>query len=112
MNKNKLKTFAKNARTKLLVQVKNKLDYLLTLDSSEIKNKENQINQLKNEINNISQDQVIEKVAYTWFNRLIALRFMDANNYHTLNIKSYLHKKVILYQKYFKKQKEEILMKN
>lgn len=86
MNKNKIKTFARDARNKLRTQVKSKLEYVLSLDSSEIKNKEKQVQQLKDEIKKISQEEVIEKVAYIWFNRLIALRFMDANNYHTLNI--------------------------
>lgn len=26
-------------------------------------------------------DQVVEEVAYTWFNRFIALRYMEVNNY-------------------------------
>jgi hypothetical protein len=29
---------------------------------------------------------VIEKVAYTWFNRLVALRFMDANGYQPIGM--------------------------
>ena len=32
-------------------------------------------------------EQVIEKVAYTWFNRLMALRFMDANDYQPIGIR-------------------------
>lgn len=33
------------------------------------------------EVNHKGYDQVIEEVAYTWFNRFIALRFMEVNNY-------------------------------
>jgi hypothetical protein len=36
---------------------------------------------LENEIKATSEKQVVEKVAYTWFNRFTALRFMDANGY-------------------------------
>lgn len=38
-------------------------------------------NKLINEINNKGFDEVIEEVAYTWFNRLIAIRFMEVNDY-------------------------------
>ena len=37
--------------------------------------------QLIKEIENNGFDQVIEKIAYTWFNRIIAIRFMEINNY-------------------------------
>lgn len=32
-------------------------------------------------INTLGFDQVIEETAYTWFNRIIAIRFMEVNNY-------------------------------
>lgn len=32
-------------------------------------------------INNLGFEQVIEETAYTWFNRLIAIRFMEINDY-------------------------------
>ena len=40
-----------------------------------------QIQSLKNKIQAQGKEQVIDTVAYTWFNRLMALRFMDANGY-------------------------------
>ena len=40
-----------------------------------------QRNQLIEEIQTHSFDEVIEKIAYTWFNRIIAIRFMEINNY-------------------------------
>lgn len=33
------------------------------------------------EINNKGFDNVVEEVAYTWFNRIIAIRFMEVNDY-------------------------------
>jgi hypothetical protein len=39
------------------------------------------VKELEAEITRTSQPLVIEKVAYTWFNRFSALRFMDANGY-------------------------------
>lgn len=38
-------------------------------------------NKLIKEINNKGFKEVIEEVAYTWFNRLIAIRFMEVNDY-------------------------------
>ena len=35
----------------------------------------------------ICKEQVIDKVAYTWFNRLMALRFMDANDYQPIGLR-------------------------
>ncbi|WP_158099737.1 BREX-1 system adenine-specific DNA-methyltransferase PglX [Pseudoflavonifractor sp. An44] len=37
--------------------------------------------ELVREIQSKGYDQVIEEVAYTWFNRFIALRYMEVNNY-------------------------------
>ena len=81
MNTNQLKRFAKEARIKLIDQVGRKLEFVLNHDTAELRGKENDIVQLKQKIQQIGQDQVIEMVAYTWFNRLMALRFMDANGY-------------------------------
>ena len=36
---------------------------------------------LVREINNKGFDNVVEEVAYTWFNRIIAIRFMEVNDY-------------------------------
>lgn len=81
MNTNNLKRFAKEARIKLLDQVGRKLEFVLTHDTAELRGKQNEIEQLKRKIAEQSKEQVIEMVAYTWFNRLMALRFMDANGY-------------------------------
>ena len=37
--------------------------------------------QLISKVNELGFDETIEEVAYTWFNRFIALRFMEVNNY-------------------------------
>ena len=81
MNTNQLKRFAKEARIKLIDQVGRKLEFVLNHDTAELRGKEKEIVQLKQKIQQIGQVQVIEMVAYTWFNRLMALRFMDANGY-------------------------------
>ncbi len=87
MNTNILKRFAQEARTKLMQQVAAKLDFVLTTDTPELREKQEQIKNLKKELEQSSKQQVIEKVAYTWFNRLMALRFMDANDYQPLGLR-------------------------
>jgi len=87
MNTSQLKKFAQDARKKLLEQVGAKLSFVLTTDSSELRERAAQVNQLREELNRTTKEQLIEKVAYTWFNRLMALRFMDANDYQPLGIR-------------------------
>ena len=82
MNTNNLKRFAKEARIKLLDQVDRKLEFVLSADTAELRGKKSEIDQLKKSIAEQGREQVIETVAYTWFNRLMALRFMDANGYN------------------------------
>lgn len=87
MNTNTLKKFAQQARVKLLEQVGARLEYVLQMDSAELREKAKHIENLQKAIFNSSKEQVIDKVAYTWFNRLMALRFMDANDYQPLDIR-------------------------
>lgn len=83
MNTNQLKKFAKEARIKLITQIGVKLDFVLTQDTAELRGKSNELAQLRSRLNELGRGQLIETVAYTWFNRLMALRFMDANGYNT-----------------------------
>lgn len=87
MNTSALKKFAQEARTKLISQVGAKLEYVLTSDSAELREKAVQVKKLQAAINETSKEQVIDKVAYTWFNRLMALRFMDVNDYQPIGIR-------------------------
>jgi len=88
METTKLKRFAQHARTTLIDTVKTKLDFVLANDSSAKREHPKAVEQLVAEIAKTSKEQVIEKVAYIWFNRFIALRFMDVNRYTKLNIVS------------------------
>ena len=87
MNTNNLKRFAQEARRKLLQQVSAKLEQVLHTDSPELREKTGQLRNLREAINATSKEQVIDKVAYTWFNRLMALRFMDANDYQPIGVR-------------------------
>ncbi len=76
-----LKTFAQQTRIKLRSLIATKMEYILTQDTAELRGFEPQIQKLKDEITAKGRDLVVEEVAYTWFNRVMALRFMDANEY-------------------------------
>ena len=78
MNTNALIKFAQEARRKLLEQVGAKLEYVLNTDTPELRERTNQVHKLREAIQMTSKEQVIDKVTYTWFNRFMALRFMDA----------------------------------
>ncbi|TDN93369.1 type II restriction/modification system DNA methylase subunit YeeA [Salegentibacter sp. 24] len=87
MNTNRLKRFAQEARRKLLQQVGSRMELVLTTDSAELREKAVALSSLKDAIKDSSKEQVIDKVAYTWFNRLMALRFMDVNEYQPTGVK-------------------------
>ncbi|MBK7637430.1 MAG: hypothetical protein IPJ13_26445 [Saprospiraceae bacterium] len=87
MNTNALKKFAQEARRKLLEQVGAKLEYVLHTDTPELREKADQVQKLRDAIQTTSREQVIDKVTYTWFNRFMALRFMDANDYQPIGVR-------------------------
>jgi len=81
MNTTGLKKFAQAARRQLIEQVGARLDLVLQSDSAELREQEKAIKQLREEITKSSREAVVERVAYLWFNRFCALRFMDVNRY-------------------------------
>ena len=94
MNKSAIQKFAMGARTTLMEQVAQRAyQYGITKDGYGDANavtvngkalstqEQSQRRELVREIQAKGYDQVIEEVAYTWFNRFIALRYMEVNNY-------------------------------
>ena len=94
MNKSAIQKFAVWARRELIEQVSQRAyQYGVTvqgygspedsvvngrvLSDDEKKQRKELIRQIQSK----GYDQVMEEVAYTWFNRFIALRFMEVNNY-------------------------------
>ena len=103
MDKNAIKTFAVESRRKMIESVKfqasllgitadeikepiSKAEGMETYDygagqhtiyDEDIKKRES----LVREINNKGFENVVEEVAYTWFNRIIAIRYMEVNDY-------------------------------
>src|SRR5690554_1466885 len=102
MDKTAIRNFAVKARRKLIEDITHKAyeigitkDKILDIETFDggfrVKGRENgktfkkyELKQRNKLIQNIQYkgfEQVIEEVAYTWFNRFIALRFMEVNNY-------------------------------
>jgi len=88
MDTNALKKFAQAARNLLIDQVRSKLDLVLDPASPARRENPQAMKELDSAIARDGKAQVIEQVAYTWFNRFTALRFMDANGYTTVGVVS------------------------
>ena len=81
MDTNALKRFAQAARNLLIDQVTAKLAVVVDPASSARRENPGAMQKLDAAIAHLGQTQIIEQVAYTWFNRFTALRFMDVNGY-------------------------------
>ena len=88
METTKLKKFAQFARRNLLEQVSAKLKLVLAENSAARRENAEAIKKLEEAIKEHGKEQVIEKVAYIWFNRFCALRFMDVNRYTRIGVVS------------------------
>lgn len=88
MDTAKLKKFAGQARRLLIEQIGTRLDRVLTIDSSELREQESTLKELKKVLETESKSSLVERVAYIWFNRFCALRFMDVNRYTNMGILS------------------------
>ncbi len=86
MNRNALKTFAQEARLILKKQVTSKIDLVLDEESAARREHPKAVKELEHKIHSISKDQVIDQVAYTWFNRFTALQYMDMNGYNRVRV--------------------------
>jgi hypothetical protein len=76
-----LKKFAQSARNLLINQVTAKLALVIDPASPARREQPEAMKKLDAAIRMVGKTQVIEQVAYTWFNRFTALRFMDVNGY-------------------------------
>ena len=88
METTKLKKFALEARQLLMAQVSARMDHVLSAESPARREAPKAVHELEREIAKSDGVQVVEKVAYIWFNRLTALRFMDVNGYTSTGIVS------------------------
>ena len=81
-----LKSFATWARTALIREVTARVAVVLAPASPERVEQPKAVDALEKAVNaagggDKGRTAVADRVAYTWFNRIIALRFMDANGY-------------------------------
>jgi len=94
MNKNAIQKYAIWARNELIEQVKQRAyqygiseksygDEHATVIAGRVlsADEKQQRNSFVNEIKKVGYKQAVEEVAYTWFNRFVALRFMEVNDY-------------------------------
>ena len=92
MNKAKLKTFAIALRAELMDMVTIRLDYLLAQDilhlPPELFDHKSKLEQIISLVDRDSKTALVEKVSYIWFNRFVAMRFMDANGINEIRIVS------------------------
>lgn len=88
METTKLKKFAQFARRSLIEQVSTKLKQVLAENSAARRESAEAIKKLEGAIKTHGKEQVIERVAYIWFNRFCALRFMDVNRYTRIGVVS------------------------
>ncbi|MGP5036575.1 BREX-1 system adenine-specific DNA-methyltransferase PglX [Brachybacterium alimentarium] len=88
-----LKSFATSARTELIREVGARITAVLAHGSPERIEQPRTVASLKQAISaggggDKGKAHVADKVAYTWFNRIVALRFMDANGYTGIGVVS------------------------
>ncbi len=88
METTKLRRFAQYARRTLLELVETRLQLVLQSDSAARREAPAAVKQLETQIRDSSREQVIDRVAYTWFNRFCALRYMDVNRVNRISVVS------------------------
>ena len=81
MDTGKLETFAVEARQELMRSVSEKIDYAMQEGNALARLYPQAVARLLETVKEQGKDAVVEKTAYTWFNRFCALRFMDVNGY-------------------------------
>jgi len=104
MDKSKIQAFSDSLRVKLLEETKKRAAHygILPKKISEIEKEfedsiiingkvfkkgiKPQRDVLVRRIRDIGYDRVIEEITYTWFNRFVAIRFMEANGYMPIRI--------------------------
>lgn len=82
METTKLKKFAQQARVTLIEQVATKLKFVRAEESLARRENPIAVKKLEDLIKQQSEQEVVERIAYIWFNRFCALRFMDMNRYN------------------------------
>jgi hypothetical protein len=82
MDTSRLKSFAPEVRRQLIEQVERKLDFVLNNRTPDLAAQEKLVEALRKAVEQEGKTALVERVAYTWFNRFTALRFLDARGWH------------------------------
>ena len=88
METTKLKNFAQKSRVSLIEQITTQLKFVRAEESLARREHPIAVKKLESLINQQSEQEVVERIAYIWFNRFCALRFMDMNRYNRINVVS------------------------
>jgi hypothetical protein len=82
MDTGRLKKFAPQCREDLIDRVGAKLDYVLTAKTPDLAAQANLLKELERALEREGRAALLERVAYTWFNRFAAFRYLDAKSWH------------------------------
>ncbi|MBR2683786.1 MAG: hypothetical protein IKE22_11045, partial [Atopobiaceae bacterium] len=81
MDSNRIKSLATGVRDALRTEISARMGAVLAAGSAERLEAPAQVRAIEVDVREHGRDEVVDRAAYTWFNRLCALRFMDANGY-------------------------------
>ena len=88
MDTNRLKRFAQDARRELRNFVTARLPLVLAENSAARRERPQTVAELEKARKSKGDEALIDQIAYTWFNRFCALRFMDVMGYNPIRIVS------------------------
>lgn len=88
MELNTLKKFAQAMRRSLISQIASRLSYVTSHDDAYLRAHDKEKRKIAELVKAKGEEQFLEEVAYVWFNRLTALRFMDNRGYNRIKIVS------------------------
>ena len=88
MDTNRLKRFAQDARRELRNFVTARLPLVLAENSAARRERPQAVAELEKARKAKGDEALIDQIAYTWFNRFCALRFMDVMGYNPIRIVS------------------------
>ncbi|MCK4515907.1 MAG: hypothetical protein KAU31_11650, partial [Spirochaetaceae bacterium] len=86
MDLNRIKKFAQGSRRKLITQIESRLEYVLGHDDAYLRAHSKEKATIQQLHERKGREYLLEEVAYTWFNRLAALRYMDAKDFFPVRI--------------------------
>ena len=86
MNQSALKRFAQETRKKLISQIDQRLEYVISNDDAYLRAHRKEKQLIEKRLEEIGQERLLEEVAYTWFNRISALLYMDNRHYNRVRI--------------------------